>query len=82
MTENTPAAVVVNAPFTSTSPAVPVKHRIVCALATRGQLGKSTENIARAEWMRQRDVPVQGFDLVSRVRNIYTYTKNAFILEE
>lgn len=40
-----------------------VEHRMICALATRGQLGKSLENIMRAEWFTQRKVDTQGFDL-------------------
>ncbi len=47
-------------PTTSTSE---IKHRLVLPIQTRGSLGKSTEAIARCEWMRQRKVPWQGYDL-------------------
>lgn len=40
-----------------------IKHRLVLPIQTRGSLGKSTEAIIRAEWMRQHDVPWKGYDL-------------------
>jgi hypothetical protein len=40
-----------------------IKHRLVLPIQTRGSLGKSTEAIIRAEWMRQNDVPWKGYDL-------------------
>lgn len=40
-----------------------ILHRLVVPIQTRGNLGKSTEAIARCEWMRQRSVAWKGFDL-------------------
>jgi hypothetical protein len=40
-----------------------IKHRLVLPIQTRGSLGKSTEAIIRAEWMRQHGVPWKGYDL-------------------
>jgi hypothetical protein len=40
-----------------------IKHRLVLPIQTRGSLGKSTEAIIRAEWMRQHRVPWKGYDL-------------------
>ena len=40
-----------------------IKHRLVLPIQTRGSLGKSTEAIIRAEWMRQLRVPWKGYDL-------------------
>jgi hypothetical protein len=40
-----------------------IKHRLVLPIQTRGSLGKSTEAIIRAEWMRQNNVPWKGYDL-------------------
>ena len=49
--------------------AVPaVRHRVVVPIQTRGGIGKSTEAIARACWMDQRDVDWQGFDLDAQNR--------------
>ena len=38
----------------------PVEHRLVLPIQTRGNIGKSTEAIARCEWMSQRRVQWQG----------------------
>lgn len=40
-----------------------INHRLVVPIQTRGNLGKSTEAIARCEWMAQRGVSWKGFDL-------------------
>jgi hypothetical protein len=40
-----------------------IKHRLVLPIQTRGSLGKSTEAIIRAEWMRQHRIPWKGYDL-------------------
>lgn len=40
-----------------------IKHRVIVPIQTRGNIGKSTEVIARAAWMTHRDVPWRGFDL-------------------
>ena len=45
-----------------------VRHRVVVPIQTRGGIGKSTEAIARAAWMDQRDVKWQGFDLDAQNR--------------
>lgn len=45
------------------APAPTVRHRVVVPIQTRGGIGKSTEAIARACWMDQRDVDWQGYDL-------------------
>lgn len=50
-----------------------VHHRVVVPIQTRGGLGKSTEAIARACWMDQRDVEWQGFDLDAQNR---TFSEN------
>jgi len=41
-----------------------VEHRLVVPIQTRGNLGKSTEAIARGEWMTTRGVQWKGYDLV------------------
>lgn len=46
-----------------------INHRVVVPIQTRGGIGKSTEAIARASWMDQRDVKWQGFDLDSQNRS-------------
>jgi hypothetical protein len=40
-----------------------VKHRLVVPIQTRGNIGKSTEAVARCEWMLQRGVIWAGYDL-------------------
>lgn len=47
-------------------------HRLVVPIQTRGNIGKSTETIARCEWMNQRNVPWKGFDLDSFNRTLST----------
>ena len=37
-----------------------ILHRLVVPIQTRGNLGKSTEAIARCEWMTERSVIVEG----------------------
>lgn len=49
-----------NDPTDSTSE---VKHRLVIPIQTRGNIGKSTEAVARCEWMLQRGVTWAGYDL-------------------
>ncbi len=50
-------------PAAEPNPAIAIKHRVVLPIQTRGNIGKSTEAIARAEWMNARSVSWQGFDL-------------------
>jgi hypothetical protein len=40
-----------------------IKHRLVVPIQTRGNIGKSTEAIARCEWMSQRKIEWKGYDL-------------------
>jgi hypothetical protein len=52
-------------PNSGTDPidATEIKHRLVVPIQTRGNLGKSTEALARCHWMTQRGVDWRGFDL-------------------
>lgn len=54
-----------------------IRHRLVIPIQTRGNLGKSTEAIARCEWMQQRGVPWRGFDLDAYNRTFSTTYANA-----
>jgi len=47
-------------------------HRLVVPIQTRGNLGKSTEAIARCEWMTQRGVLWKGYDLDAFNRTLST----------
>ena len=49
-----------------------VAHRLVLPIQTRGNIGKSTEAIARCEWMSQRQVPWRGYDLDGFNRTLST----------
>lgn len=49
-----------------------IRHRLIVPIQTRGNLGKSTEAIARCEWMRQRGVAWKGFDLDAHNRTLST----------
>ena len=49
-----------------------IKHRLVVPIQTRGNLGKSTEAIARCEWMSQRGVSWKGRDLDAFNRTLST----------
>ncbi len=40
-----------------------ILHRLVVPIQTRGNLGKSTEAIARCEWMNRRGISWKGYDL-------------------
>lgn len=40
-----------------------IKHRLVVPIQTRGNIGKSTEAVARCEWMSQRKIQWRGYDL-------------------
>lgn len=39
------------------------KHRIITALQTKGNVGKSTEAILHADWLAAHDIPYHGYDL-------------------
>lgn len=47
-------------------------HRLVIPIQTRGNIGKSTEAIARCEWMNQRAVAWKGYDLDAFNRTLST----------
>ena len=49
-----------------------ILHRLVVPIQTRGNLGKSTEAIARCEWMSQRGVFWKGYDLDAFNRTLST----------
>jgi hypothetical protein len=40
-----------------------IKHRVIIPIQTRGNIGKSTEAVARCEWMLQRGITWTGYDL-------------------
>ena len=42
---------------------VEINHRLIVPIQTRGNLGKSTEAIARCHWMTERGIDWRGFDL-------------------
>jgi hypothetical protein len=48
------------------------RHRLVVPIQTRGNLGKSTEAIARCEWMTERSVAWRGYDLDAFNRTLST----------
>ena len=60
----------------STISASDINHRLLIPIQTRGGLGKSTVAIAVCEWLRQRDVPWQGYDLDSYNRTLRTVYPN------
>jgi hypothetical protein len=49
-----------------------IKHRLVVPIQTRGNIGKSTEAIARCEWMSQREIEWKGYDLDAFNRTLST----------
>src|SRR5262245_15331981 len=49
-----------------------ILHRLVVPIQTRGNLGKSTEAIARCEWMTERSVTWRGYDLDAFNRTLST----------
>ncbi len=49
-----------------------ILHRLVVPIQTRGNLGKSTEAIARCEWMTERSVTWKGYDLDAFNRTLST----------
>ena len=53
-----------------------ILHRLVVPIQTRGNLGKSTEAIARCEWMSQRGVLWKGYDLDAFNRTLSTIRKS------
>ena len=60
----------------------PIKHRLVLPIQTRGSLGKSTEAIIRAEWMRQHGIPWKGYDLDVYNRTLSdTYPEEVTLVE-
>lgn len=67
---------------TITPTTAPVLHRVVLPIQTRGNIGKSTECIARSEWMNSRGVTWQGFDLDKANRTFSTTFPDATKLVE
>ena len=49
-----------------------INHRLILPIQTRGGLGKSTVAVALCEWMRQRGVSWQGYDLDNFNRTLST----------
>ena len=59
-----------------------ILHRLVVPIQTRGNLGKSTEAIARCEWMSQRGVLWKGYDLDAFNRTLSTtYPEDVVFVE-
>jgi hypothetical protein len=59
-----------------------ILHRLLVPIQTRGNLGKSTEAIARCEWMSQRGVLWKGYDLDAFNRTLSTtYPENVVFVE-
>jgi hypothetical protein len=57
-----------------------ILHRLVVPIQTRGNLGKSTEAIARCEWMTERSVTWRGYDLDAFNRTLSaTYPEVVFV---
>ena len=74
-----------NPSSTPTSRPVPtnIEHRLVLPIQTRGNIGKSTEAIARCEWMTQRQVQWQGYDLDTFNRTLSTtFPDHASLVED
>jgi len=59
-------------PKNSTTSVSEILHRLIVPIQTRGNIGKSTEAIARCEWMNQRDVDWKGYDLDAFNRTLST----------
>jgi hypothetical protein len=58
------------------------RHRLVVPIQTRGNLGKSTEAIARCEWMTERSVAWRGYDLDAFNRTLSTtYAEDVVFVE-
>jgi len=49
-----------------------IKHRLIVPIQTRGNIGKSTEAIARCEWMDHHGLHWKGYDLDSFNRTLST----------
>ena len=59
-----------------------ILHRLVVPIQTRGNLGKSTEAIARCEWMNHRGVLWKGYDLDAFNRTLSTtYSEDVVFVE-
>jgi hypothetical protein len=68
---------------TSVDPTISeILHRLVVPIQTRGNLGKSTEAIARCEWMTERGVTWTGYDLDAFNRTLSTtYPEDVVFVE-
>ena len=59
-----------------------ILHRLVVPIQTRGNLGKSTEAIARCEWMSEHGVAWKGYDLDAFNRTLSTtYPEDVVFVE-
>jgi hypothetical protein len=59
-----------------------ILHRLVVPIQTRGNLGKSTEAVARCEWMTDRSVTWRGYDLDAFNRTLSTtYSEDVVFVE-
>ena len=58
-----------------------VLHRLAVPIQTRGNLGKSTEAIARCEWMSERGVTWRGHDLDAFNRTLSTTYPDVVFVE-
>ncbi len=57
-------------------------HRLTVPIQTRGNLGKSTEAIARCQWMSERGVSWKGYDLDAFNRTLSnTYPEDVVFVE-
>ncbi len=59
-------------PNENTTATSDILHRLVVPIQTRGNLGKSTEAIARCEWMNRRGISWKGYDLDAFNRTLST----------
>jgi hypothetical protein len=59
-----------NLPAANTNSISELNHRLLVPIQTRGGLGKSTLAITLCEWMEQRDIAWQGYDLDSFNRTL------------
>ena len=57
-------------PTSPTADTLEIKHRLIVPIQTRGNLGKSTEAIARCHWMTERGIDWRGYDLDSFNRTL------------
>lgn len=61
-----------NSPNPNTTSVSDIAHRLLVPIQTRGGLGKSTVAIALCEWLNQREIEWQGYDLDGFNRTLST----------